>query len=142
VDEVQNFTTDGFAAMLSEARKYGLSLVLASQHLSAVASEVRDAVLGNVGTIISFRVSDSDAQILSREFGGDFVPAQFTQLANHEVLVRLVHRLRLTTPFRARTLAPLPLPRGRRDTLVRRTREKYGARKSVVEGRIRRWMQS
>jgi hypothetical protein len=142
VDEVQNFTTDSFAAMFSEARKYGLCLVLASQHLSAVAPEVRDAVLGNVGAIVSFRVSDADAQVLSREFGGDFIPAQFTQLPNHEVLVRPVHSEHAFAPFRATTTAPLPLRKGRPEKLIRRSREKYGTPGAVVEDRLRRWMRT
>jgi hypothetical protein len=142
LDEFQNFTTDSFVAMLAEARKYGLCLVLVSQHLSAVAPEVRDAVLGNVGTIVSFRLSDADAQIMSREFGGDYVPAQFTQLANHQVLVRPLYAERATAPFRAETLPPLPLRRGRPDKLVLRSREKYGVHRLVVEEKIRRWLRS
>lgn len=140
VDEYQSFTTDSFAAMLGEARKYGLSIVLASQHMSAVTPQIQDAVLGNVGTIISFRTSDADAQVLSREFGGDFVPAQFTQLPNHAVLVRPVTGQDISVPFRAKTSPLLPVARGRFQKLVRRSREKYGTPRDVIEDKIRRWM--
>jgi len=140
VDEFHNFTTDSFAAMLSEARKYGLCLVLASQHMTAVSQEVRDAVLGNVGTIVSFRVSDADGQVLAREFGGDYVASQFTQLANHSVFVSPVQAEGAAAPFRARTLPPLLLARSRREKLINRSREKYGTRRAVVEDRFRRWM--
>lgn len=140
VDEFQNFTTDSFAAMLSEARKYGLRLVLATQHLTAVPPEIRDAVLGNVGMIVSFRVSDADGQILAREYGGEYIASQFTQLQNHEVLVRPVYADGAAAPFRAKTFAPLPLPRGRPEKLVHRSRQRFAASRADIEAKLRRWL--
>lgn len=88
IDEFQNFTTDSFTSILSESRKYGLSLTIGHQYLDQVRPEIRDAVFGNVGNLICFRVGESDAADLSREFGHAFAPEQFADLANHHVLVR------------------------------------------------------
>ncbi|PVR95246.1 type IV secretory system conjugative DNA transfer family protein, partial [Salmonella enterica] len=74
VDEFQNFATDSFATILSEARKYGLNLTVANQYISQMTETVRGAVFGNVGTMISFRVSAEDAQILAQQFEPQFEP--------------------------------------------------------------------
>src|SRR5438045_6162838 len=90
IDEFQNFSTDSFAAILSEARKYRLCLTLSHQYLDQLREEIRDAVLGNVGTIIAFRVGQADAAVLDREFGGEGGTERFTDLPNHEVWVKLL----------------------------------------------------
>jgi len=90
VDEFQSFATDAFASILSEARKYRLSLTLSHQYTGQIPEEVQRAVFGNVGSLISFRVGQSDAEILEREFGKEFPASQFTQLANHHVLARIL----------------------------------------------------
>src|SRR5690606_30978841 len=72
VDEFQNFSTDSFASILSEARKYGLSLIVANQFTTQLTDEIRDAVFGNIGTIVSFRVGTNDAEFLAKYFSPVF----------------------------------------------------------------------
>lgn len=93
--------------MISELRKYGVGLVLANQHLSQLEIGVRDAVLGNVGTIVSFRVGPQDATILGREFADRFEPIDFMNLANHHVYVRLMIDGAPSRPFSAITVVGL-----------------------------------
>jgi hypothetical protein len=141
VDEFQNFTTDSFASILAEARKYRLCLTLGHQYIAQLPDVLRDAVFGNVGSIVSFRVSDADAQLLAGEFASEFVASQFTQLANGEARVRPVQGGEYTVPFFAKTLAPLTPCHGRKMRLVNRSREKYATPRRVVEDRIQRWME-
>jgi hypothetical protein len=142
VDEFQNFQTDSFATILSEARKYGLSLVLSHQFSTQLLPEIAEAVFGNVGSIISFRVGFADAERLSKEFGGEYRPAHFTDLDNHHILVRLLSEGEVTQPFAARTLPPFGRKYGKGTNIHRRSDEKYGVPKSVVEDKIRRWYNS
>jgi GTPase SAR1 family protein len=140
VDEYHNFATDSFASILSEARKYGLSLTLASQYSSQTHQEVTDAVFGNVGTVVSFRVGESDATLLARQFGEDTKPSAFTSLGNYRVLVKTLDNEGYTQPFQATTLHPLAIRSGRRHRVVARSRERFSTKRAVIESRIRRWM--
>lgn len=139
VDEFHNFTTDSFASILSEARKYRLNLTLSNQYTAQLRPEIRDAVFGNVGTIISFRVGQADASILEREFGGRFTAAQFAELANHRIYVKSLHEEFSFVPFAARTLASLPVWTGCGEALRCRSREKYSIKIQVVENKLQRW---
>lgn len=107
VDEFHSFTTDGFATFLSELRKYGLGLIATTQHISQLSNSVRDAVFGNVGTLISFRVGAADAPILARQFGGE-VPSisDLVNSPNHEFYIKLMIDGAQSKPFSARTLLP------------------------------------
>ena len=80
IDEFHNFSTDSFASILSEARKYRLSMLLAHQYVEQLTDEVRDAIFGNVGSLVVFRVSDRNAELLSREFGQTYLPSTFSSL--------------------------------------------------------------
>lgn len=140
VDEFQNFTTDSFSSILSESRKYGLSLTIAHQYIDQVGAEIRGAVFGNVGNLISFRIGEADSAALSREFGHRFAPEEFASLANHHILVRSVGQGQMPEPFRAETTL---LPHGRSahwEKLIQRSRERYGTPRAVVEDRIARWL--
>lgn len=107
VDEFHSFTTSAFADMLSELRKYGVGLVLTTQHFARIELSVREAILGNVGTLISFRVGATDAALLARQFGDDPPKARdLVNLANHEVFIKLAVDGVQTKPFSARTLPP------------------------------------
>jgi len=106
LDEFQNFTTLSVATMISELRKYHVGLVLANQHLSQLGEDVRDAVLGNVGTLVSFRVGPKDAALLSREFADRFEPIDFMNLGNHHIYLRLMIDGALSKPFSAVTILP------------------------------------
>jgi hypothetical protein len=140
IDEFQNFSTDAFADILAEARKYRLCLALSHQYVDQVPVPLRQAVLGNVGTLVSFRVGNTDAEVLAREFGHTFSPSNFVDLARYEVLVKLMENGANLQPFRAQTLAPLHLRVGRREKLIARSREKYSASRSNVEAKIERWL--
>jgi hypothetical protein len=142
VDEFQNFITDSFASMLSETRKYHTSISLFNQYLDQTREDIRNAILGNVGSIIAFRVGANDARLLEREFGYAFPASQFTDLANHEVLVKLLVHGENREPFRGRTLPPQGHIYGRGEKLIRASRERYGTPRHVVEDKISRWMRA
>lgn len=135
-DEFHHYATDSFASILSEARKYGLSLTLAHQYLGQLSEPVSTAVFGNVGTFLAFRVSEADAAMLERQFGGAFTSAIFTGLENYQLCARLLNR----DPFQARSLPPLETDRQRRRIVIRHSRRKYCTRREVVEDRIDRWL--
>ncbi len=142
VDEFHNFATDSFSSILSEMRKYRLSLVLAHQYLEQTRPEIRQAVFGNVGSMVSFRVGPSDAEILSREFGGDFDPSLFSNLSNGEICRKLLDGGHNRAPFLARTHPPLGKWYGKGDTLIRLSRERYATPRAVVEDKLARWMKA
>lgn len=112
VDEFQNFTTKIVADMGSELRKYGIGLVLAHQHLHQLELEIRHAILGNVGSIVVFRVGAEDASYLAREFQPTFEATDLLRLANHHVYVRLMIDGEPSKPFSAVTLRPQDLLAG------------------------------
>jgi hypothetical protein len=106
LDEFQNFTTLSVATMISELRKYHVGLILANQHLSQLSDDVRDAVLGNVGTFLTFRVGPHDAMLLAREFADRFKPIDFMNLPNHHIYLRLMIDGAPSKPFSAVTVMP------------------------------------
>lgn len=89
VDEFHSFTTDAMVEMLSELRKYGLSLTLANQYFGQIEGDVLDSILGNVGTVIAFRTSPMDAPLLTRHFDG-VAPRDLIAMANYRMMVRLM----------------------------------------------------
>lgn len=105
VDEFHNFTTKTFAGMLSEARKYGLGLILAHQHLSQIDTDVRDAIIGNVGNQIVFRVGANDAPYFERQMP-TFSAFDFQNQPNHRANVLLTHRGERLKPFTASMYPP------------------------------------
>ena len=135
-DEFQHYATDSFATILSEARKYRLSLTLAHQYLGQLTDEIADAVFGNVGTFLAFRVSEADASVLERQFGAPFSRAHFTGLDNFELCVRFLNQ----EPFLAKSNPPLSRARNQRNTVIKHSQQKYSSRKAVVEKRIERWL--
>ena len=104
VDEFYSFTTLSLANMLAEMRKFAVSLVLSQQHLSQVDQAVRDAVFGNVGTIIAFRVGASDGAFLTREFAAAFSASDLTGLERYNICIRLLIDGQPSRPFSASTL--------------------------------------
>lgn len=140
IDEFHNFSTDSFAGILAEARKYRLCLTLAHQYIEQMQEEVKEAVFGNVGSIISFRVGVNDAVVLANEFGNGYSAEQFSDLSNHEILVKLSDNGQYRQPFLAMTEPLNAISYGHRENIVRRSREKYATRRDVVEDKISRWM--
>lgn len=141
VDEFHNFATESFATILSESRKYRLSLTLSHQYLKQVRDSVRHAVFGNVGSIVSFRVGESDAATLADEFGEGYTPAHFSSLGNFEAVVKLLSGGHERSPFSARTFPPVSFHEGRREAVIGRSRERYARERHVVEGKIDWWIE-
>lgn len=140
IDEFQSIGTDVFCSILSEARKYRLNLTLGNQFTAQLRPAVRDAIFGNVGSIISFRTGVDDAEILAREFGSGYVPASFSGLSNYEVIAKLLRSGEALEPFRGRTLpSPLHADVSRLPTLIRASRERFSRAREQVESKIRRW---
>ncbi len=140
IDEFQNFSTDAFASILAEARKYRLCLALSHQYIDQLSLPVRQAVFGNVGTLISFRVGHTDAEVLRDEFGHEFAEQQLVDLDRFELVVKLLENGTNQQPFRARSLAPVENPVGRRDKLIARSRERFATPRSEVEAKLVRWL--
>ena len=103
---------------------------------------MRRAIFGNVGTVISFRIGNTDAEVLEKEFGEDFRAQQFVDLDRYEVIVRLLENGENRVPFLAKTLAPLDYNGGRREKLIARSRERFAVPRAVVEEKINRWLNS
>jgi type IV secretory pathway TraG/TraD family ATPase VirD4 len=106
LDEFQTFTTLSVATMMAELRKYRVGMVLANQHLSQLDPEVRDAVFGNAGTTISFRVGAADGAFLAREFAPTFAGEDFIGLPLYHIYIRLLIDGELSRAFSATTLSP------------------------------------
>lgn len=104
LDEFQNFTTLSLTSMLSELRKYRVNLILAHQYLAQLDLAIKSAILGNAGTIISFRVGMEDAEILAKEFYPMFAPVDLLSLPNHQIYLRLMVDGRASQPFSADTV--------------------------------------
>jgi hypothetical protein len=136
VDEFQNFATDSFATILSEARKYGLNLTVANQYISQMSPEVRDAVFGNVGSVISFRVSPDDAKSLQQYFEPQFEASDLIQLHNRDFLANITLNSEKTVPFSAVTIA-LPTHEGDGLSLiVKNNQQTIAAHRRDVETKI------
>lgn len=136
VDEFQNFATDSFATILSEARKYGLNLTVANQYVSQMQDTVRDAVFGNVGTMISFRVSADDAPLLSKQFEPQFEPNDLLQMHNRNFIINMVIKGEKSPAFSATTLT---IPASQTDFMqhiVDSSRRKYARERASVEADI------
>jgi GTPase SAR1 family protein len=140
VDEFQNFGTESFISILSEARKYHLCLTLCHQHLEQIPDPLRDSIFGNAGSFVSFRVSESNGSVMSRAYGHIYPPETFTGLQNFQICCRLLERGRRGEPFLGTTLAPDRTYYNSRAKLLRRSRDRYATPRHVVENRIRRWL--
>ena len=136
VDEFQNFATDSFATILSEARKYGLNLTVANQYISQMSNTVRDAVFGNVGTMISFRVSADDAPILAKQFEPNFESIDLLQMHNRNFVVNMVIGGEKTPAFSARTLELPPSQADNTPHIIEHSRRMYSRNREDVEKEI------
>jgi len=140
IDEFQNFSTDSFANILSEARKYRLSLVLAHQYIAQMEEKVRDAVFGNVGTMITFRVGAEDGDFLENEFSPEFMTHDLVNLGKKNIYVKLMIDGITSRPFSAETLKPaVPLEKNFEPEIVDYSRKTYGTIKKEVEEAISKY---
>lgn len=147
VDEFQNFVTDSFATILSEARKYRLNLTMGHQYIGQLTPDnnpkVRDAVFGNVGTMVVFRVGAADAEFLETEFEPTFTPVDIVNLPKYHVILRLMINGIASDPFTAITM---PVNDewlvGNGEKVIKVSRERYAKPREQVEEKIQRWMGS
>jgi hypothetical protein len=139
-DEFQNFVTLSFATALSEVRKYRLNLLLAHQYGKQVRPEIRDAVHGNVGSIISFRVGYEDAALLEEAFAPDVAAAQFLNLKRYQIWARILENGLPGVPFEGKTLRPELGKDRQRDAIMQASRARYARRRATVEAKIARFL--
>jgi type IV secretory pathway TraG/TraD family ATPase VirD4 len=140
VDEFQSFASDAFISILSEARKYRLCLTLSHQYIDQLRPEIRDAVFGNVGSLIAFCVGSKDAKVLEQVFGDAYPAGEFSRLSNGHILAKILSHGQDREPRRGKTHPPLGTLYGRGEIIIRRSREKFGLKKSIIESRITRWL--
>lgn len=137
VDEFQNFATDSFAVILSEARKYGLCLTVANQYITQMEETVRSAVFGNVGTIVSFRVSPDDSSFLQKYFEPQFMAQDIIQLQNQNFITTMIINGEKMPAFSANTLK---MPKSINDItpqIIEYSRQRYTIPREDVEAMIR-----
>ena len=145
VDEFQNFATDSFANILSEARKYRLNLIVAHQYIAQLenkdGSKVRDAVFGNVGTMIIFRVGADDADFLEKEMEPEFTAQDLVSLPNYHIYLKLMIDGITSRPFSASTLPPIKIDRslGVKDKIIESSRHLFTRPREEVEREINNW---
>jgi TraM recognition site of TraD and TraG len=139
-DEFQNFATESFASILSEARKYKLSLVIARQFLGQLPEPLRQAVLGNVDTVLSFRIGAEDAPFIGKELGLHNA-STLTDTGNFRAWVKTLYNGVPTDPHHVKMREPEPLRLGRLAAVKSRTAARFGRKRAQVEGRIERFLQ-
>jgi hypothetical protein len=140
IDEFQNFSTDAFASILAEARKYRLSLTLSHQYIDQLPLPIRQAVFGNVGTLIAFRVGYTDAEIMEKEFGKIIPTSGLSDLNRYEAVVKLLEDGTNREPFRAKMLPPLENRVGRKEKLIALSRERFAMQRTKIGDKLNRWM--
>ncbi len=139
VDEFQNFATESFANILSEARKYRLDLTMAHQYMEQLDEMVLAAVIGNVGTMVTYRVGSSDAEILAKEFTPTFIEEDLVNLPKYQIYLKLMIDGVASRPFSAQTLPPVGSSTDSAEKVVRVSRERYAIPKEKIEDKIMRW---
>ena len=145
VDEFQNFATESFANILSEARKYRLDLILAHQYINQLIFDgnatVKDAIFGNVGTMLTFRVGAEDAEALEKEFDPVFLMNDIVNLSKYDIYLKLMIDGIAGDAFSARTLPPVDLSETEANTekVIAISRERYGKSSAEVAEKISRW---
>ena len=143
VDEFQNFATESFADILSEARKYRLNLILAHQYIaqldSMTSTAVRDAVFGNVGSLITFRIGAKDAEFMESEFMPRFLPEDLINLPKYGIYLKLMIDGVTSQPFSATTLPPIAQRTGSEGKVIEQSRERFGGNRKMIEEHVMTW---
>jgi len=141
VDEFQNFATQSFANILSEARKYRLNLIIAHQYIEQLDEDyVRPAVFGNVGTIVCFRVGAKDGEFLENEFAPTFTPTDLVNLTKFEIYLKLMIDGVSSSPFSAKTLSPIAKKTNNNEKAINVSRERYSEPRAEIEEKILKWI--
>lgn len=136
IDEFQNFTTDSITTILSEARKYKLNLILAHQYIPQLTPEIRNAVLGNVGTIGAFRVGADDAEFLEKQFEPEFSRFDLVNLDNFSLIIKMMINNKISSPFKLEILYPQQGSQDIIGPIKKLSQLKYGRVKKEVEADI------
>lgn len=136
IDEFQNFTTDSIATILSEARKYKLNLIMAHQYIPQLTEQIRDAVLGNVGTMGAFRIGVNDAEFLEKQFEPEFSRFDLVNLDNFSLIIKLMINNKTSQPFKVQLLYPQKGNSAIIEPIKKLAKLKYGRPKSVVTAEI------
>jgi len=140
VDEFQNFANESFAQILSEARKYQLALIVAHQYIEQMTDEVRAAVFGNVGTMITFRVGATDADVFEKEFAPTFTADDIVNLSAYQMYIRLMIDSVGSKPFSARAIPPIEKPQiSYAEEIIELSRHTYGKNKDEVDEEVNKW---
>lgn len=139
VDEFQNFATDAFSSILSEARKYRLDLTIAHQYIAQLPEDVKATAFGNVGTIITFAIGGDDAAYLSKEFSPTFTADDMINLNTREMYLKMSIDGKITPPFSARTLTVPRPPYDYTQDIITNSRHTYAKNRVTVENEISRW---
>jgi hypothetical protein len=141
VDEFQNFSTDSFASILSEARKFRLNLVVANQFIGQLKDEIRDAVFGNVGSLMCFRVGNDDAEYMAKQFTPLFNQSDLINIENYNSVAKLLIDSKPSRPF---SMQGYNYPEGASkevaDAIAQLSRLKYGRPRDIVDAEIKQRM--
>ncbi len=140
IDEFQNYSTDSIATILSEARKYHLSMIMANQFISQLDEKIRDSVFGNVGSIISFRIGPDDAEFVVKQFAPSFSAPDLINTQNHYAAIKIISEGKPTVPFSMKEIMP-PLGISKPEILAQMkelSRSKYAKPKAEVAEEIKK----
>lgn len=129
VDEFQNFATESFNKILSEARKYRLNLILANQYVAQIPEDVQKAIFGNCGSIVSFVMGADDASVFSKEFGGKYTPEDLVSLNRYQIINKLTIDNMVSEPFPAQTLNLAKSSNSNKEKVIKSSRERYAKKK-------------
>lgn len=136
VDEIHNFLTLSFADILSEARKYGLNLILSHQYIDQLDERIRASIFGNIGTLICFRIGAEDAKVLVNEFSPVFDESDLINLENYHIYLKLMIDGKTSQPFSAITLSPSDKGQSFKEEIIKLSQEKYAKPRQEVEKEI------
>ncbi|MBD3300727.1 MAG: TraM recognition domain-containing protein, partial [Candidatus Moranbacteria bacterium] len=137
IDEFQNVTTDSIASILSEARKYKLNLIIGHQFIQQLDEKIRDAVFGNVGSMVTFRIGATDAEYMVKQFAPTFNERDLINVDNYKAFVKLMINGAVSEPFSIRTLPPVPEKEKNRRKIIQYSRLKYGRDRRIVEKELK-----
>ncbi|MDQ5882991.1 MAG: hypothetical protein QG648_346 [Patescibacteria group bacterium] len=140
IDEFQNFSTESFANIFAEARKYRLDLILAHQYINQLNDTVKDAIFGNIGTLVTFRTGPEDAELLEKYFFPDFTQEDIINLPNYNFYIKLMIDGYLSKGFSGMNIPPSPLPlQSFVQEIIQYSREHYATPRAEVEKQLTHW---
>lgn len=139
VDEFQNFATTTFVKILSEARKYGLNLIVTHQYIDQISEEIQKAIFGNVGTLMNYVVGQRDAQFLSEEYSPFLDASDLVNLGKYRLIVKIMIEGNQSNPFTAIALPPSTKHAGHKDKIRTLSRQTYAKEREEIESKLYKW---